>query len=79
MMGISQRLRMSTALGASPHGPLMLEAADAIDNLNAINAELLEALKDALLVMTSQKVTIEEQADAITNARAAIAKAGGES
>lgn len=50
-----------------------------IANARLISAapDLLEALKDALMVMTSQKVRIEEQADAITKARAAIAKAEG--
>lgn len=38
--------------------------------------ELAEALNDALLVMTSQVVSLEERADAITRARHALQKAG---
>lgn len=43
---------------------------------DAFNA-LVEALNDALMVMTSQKVRIEEQADAITKARQALATLKG--
>lgn len=47
--------------------------------LIAAAPDLLAALTDALLVMTSQKTTLEEHADAITKARIAINKAEGKS
>jgi hypothetical protein len=52
------------------------EEAKANARLIAAAPELAEALYDALLIMTSQRVRLEEQADAITKARAALAKAG---
>lgn len=46
--------------------------------LIAAAPELLEALEKALQVMTSQRTRLEDQADAITAVRAAIAKAEGQ-
>ena len=69
-------------IAANGYGILSCDIPNAPQSCNAHDADvleaapdLLEALKDALMVMTSQKVRIEEQADAITKARAAIAKA----
>lgn len=69
----SEALRLADALDSAPYSsPLTNDAAEELRRLHAVNEELLEALK---FVMSAHG----EQLDwAFEQARAAIARAGGE-
>ena len=68
------------AIRAHLHGiAIDLRDAEALrkEKVRGAAVDMLAALKEAYLVLTSQKNTVEDRADAITMARAAIAKAEG--